>query len=304
MNYSNWPMWIVAGILWLIIQIPYTLQLKIGKFLGLLAYYFAKRERRNADINLQKCFPTLTPQARKKLLKKSFISAGQGTLETLFGFWGSPRRLKKLIHIKNQIHNLEIVNAALRNKKGAIIFAPHFTSVHFAGRLLNLLRPFACMYFPPKNKVFRSIAENAFPHAYEQAIARDDARGLIRALKKNKAVLYTPDIDGGRKGLFVPFFNTPASTVTATSRFAEMTGCAVIHVNYTRRKDGKGLDFEFQPSLEHFPSGDIYADTLRINHIIEKNIMEHPEQYLWQYKRFKTRPAGEKDFYAQPSLDS
>ena len=295
MNISNSLAWIAAGILWLIIQLPYAIQLKIGKYLGLLAFYFAKREYRNADINLRISFPDLSPMARKNLVKASFISAGQGTLETLFGFWGSPQRLKKLMHVKN----FELIETALKNKKGIIVFGPHFTSVHFAGRLLNLLHPFSCMYFPPKNKVFRTIAENAFPRCYEQAIPRDDARGLIRALKQNKVVLYTPDIDGGRKGLFVPFFNIPASTVTATSRFSEMTGCAVIEIKYYRRKDNKGLEFEFQSPLSDFPSDDVYADTVKINRLLEKSIASHPEQYLWQYKRFKTRPVGEKDIYAQ-----
>jgi len=300
MKISNLFVWLVAGILWLIIQLPYRLQLSMGKYLGLIGYYFAKREYRNADINLQKCFPELDNLSRKKLIRENFISAGQGTLETLLGFWGSPKRLKKLIHIKN----LSVIQESLKNKKGIIVFGPHFTSVHFAGRLLNLAFPFSVMYFPPKNSVFRKITERALPHCYDRAIPRDDARAFIRALKENKAILYTPDVDGGTKGLFVPFFNVQASTVTATSRFAELTGCAVIEVRYHRRKDKSGIDIEFQLPLNNFPSHDEFQDTLQINHFLEKQIRQFPEQYLWQYKRFKTRPKGEKDFYANSTLVS
>ncbi len=298
MNYFNFllslPGWLGIGVLWLIIQLPYKIQLKIGALLGIVAFYIAKREYRTADINLQKCFPHLDIKNRKKLILNSFISAGQGSLETLLGFWASPKRLKKFIHIQN----LHIIQTALENKKGAIIFGPHFTSVHFAGRLLNLLQPFGVMYFPPKNKIFRTLFERALPKCYSHAITRDDVRGLIRTLKNNQPVLYTPDIDGGKKGLFVPFFNIPASTVTTTSRFAELTGCAVIPIKYHRRKDNTGLDIILQPPLTDFPSPDIYQDTLRINLLLSQTISEHPEQYLWQYKRFKTRPTGEKSFYA------
>lgn len=300
MKLSNIPLWLGAGIVWLIVQLPYSIQLNIGKGLGLLGYYFAKRERHYADVNLQKCIPNLNPQERKRLIRNNFISVGQGTLETLLGFWGSPKRLQKFIHVKG----LEIIEDALKNKNGALIFGPHFTSVHFTGRLLNLYRPFCGMYFPPKNQVFRILTERALPRCFDRAIPRDDPRALIRALKENKAVLYTPDIDPGKRGLFVPFFNIPASTVTATSRFAEMTGCAIIPVSYYRRNDNTGITVEFHKPLSDFPSEDVYADTLRINHCLEKMIMEHPEQYLWSYKRFKSRPQGEKDFYAQPSLDS
>lgn len=300
MKISNIFVWIIAGLLWLIVQLPYRVQLFIGKYLGLLGYYFAKREYRNADINLQKCFPELDQQKRKTLIRENFISVGQGTLETLLGFWGSPMRLRKLIHIKN----LSYITEALKNKNGVLVFGPHFTSVHFAGRLLNLEHPFSVMYFPPKNTVFRKITERALPRCYDRAIPRDDARAFVRALKENKAILYTPDVDAGHKGLFVPFFNTPASTVTATSRFAELTGCAVIEVRYHRRKDKSGIDVEFQPSLDKFPSTDDYQDALRINQFLENQIREFPEQYLWQYKRFKTRLKGEKDFYAKSSLVS
>ena len=41
---------------------------------------------------------------------------------------------------------------------------------------------------------------------------------------------------------------------------------------------------------EDFPSEDMEADTQRINDIIENWAREHPEQYLWIHRRFRTRP--------------
>jgi KDO2-lipid IV(A) lauroyltransferase len=34
-----------------------------------------------------------------------------------------------------------------------------------------------------------------------------------------------------------------------------------------------------------------------LNAWIETQVMEHPAQYLWVHKRFKTRPAGEAPIY-------
>ncbi|HEV2614290.1 MAG TPA: lysophospholipid acyltransferase family protein [Gammaproteobacteria bacterium] len=294
MRFSNLPLWLLAGILWLVIQLPYAIQLKIGGFFGWLAFHFSKRERRIAEINIQKCFPQLDLLARKTLIKNSFISAGQGMIETLFGFWGSPKRLKKLAHIQN----LHILQNALKQKKGVIVFGPHLSSVHFVGRLLNLVQPVGGMYFPPKNAFLRNITERALSHCFEFTVKRHEIRSFVKAMKNNKTILYTPDIDAGKEGLFVPFFNIPASTVTATSRFAEMTDCIVIPGYYCRRKDNTGIDIIFHEPLDNFPSGDVYADTLRINQWLEKVISEHPEQFIWQYKRFKSRPVGEKSFYA------
>jgi KDO2-lipid IV(A) lauroyltransferase len=51
------------------------------------------------------------------------------------------------------------------------------------------------------------------------------------------------------------------------------------------------------PALENFPGEDVGADTLRINRIIEAQILQSPEQYLWVHRRFKTRPGSEADVY-------
>ena len=41
---------------------------------------------------------------------------------------------------------------------------------------------------------------------------------------------------------------------------------------------------------------DPVADTLRFHELIESNVRDHPEQYLWTYKRFK-RPGPTGDPY-------
>jgi lauroyl/myristoyl acyltransferase len=44
------------------------------------------------------------------------------------------------------------------------------------------------------------------------------------------------------------------------------------------------------------------ADTARINGLIETAVRRYPEQYLWQHRRFKTRPAGEASLYGAEVL--
>ena len=44
-------------------------------------------------------------------------------------------------------------------------------------------------------------------------------------------------------------------------------------------------------------AGDDVEDATRINALLEAEIRQQPEQYLWVHKRFKTRPDGEPSFY-------
>jgi KDO2-lipid IV(A) lauroyltransferase len=93
-----------------------------------------------------------------------------------------------------------------------------------------------------------------------------------------------------------------ASTLTATARFAEMAGTSVIPFILYRRDDGLGYEGIFMPPLENYPSDNAEQDAIRVNNIIEAAIRAHPEQYLWQYKRFKTRPPGEEKIYKKEML--
>jgi KDO2-lipid IV(A) lauroyltransferase len=56
--------------------------------------------------------------------------------------------------------------------------------------------------------------------------------------------------------------------------------------------------FHIEPPLADYPSGDVEADTARMNAEIERWARRLPDQYLWTHKRFKTRPAGEGSPYA------
>ncbi|MEL7400982.1 MAG: lipid A biosynthesis lauroyl acyltransferase, partial [Pseudomonadota bacterium] len=54
---------------------------------------------------------------------------------------------------------------------------------------------------------------------------------------------------------------------------------------------------EFHPPLEDFPSDDVVADCTLTNKIVEDFVREHPDDYLWHHRRFKTRPPGEPPLY-------
>jgi KDO2-lipid IV(A) lauroyltransferase len=53
----------------------------------------------------------------------------------------------------------------------------------------------------------------------------------------------------------------------------------------------------FHPAWGNYPSGDLAADTRRMNAFIEEQVRGMPAQYYWLHKRFKTRPPGEARFY-------
>ena len=81
-------------------------------------------------------------------------------------------------------------------------------------------------------------------------------RGLVRGLRGNAAIWYAPDQDKRSKCSEIrPFFGVPAITNTATSKIAEMTGCAVVPF-FAKREADHSYTLTILPALENFPTKD------------------------------------------------
>lgn len=289
-----WLFWLIIGFLWLLAKLPYRVLLKMGAGMGNMIRCTSTKTRKIVEINLQLCFPELAPAERENLLKKNFESMCIALFEMALAWWAPGRKLQSMRHV----HGLEHLENALKKGKGVIFCSAHFLSLELCGRLFSLKTPFAVMYRPQKQPVLDKLARYYRAKFYERVIAREDLRGMLKYLKSNGVVWYTPDIDGGLKNsIFLPFMGVEAATITMTARLATISGAEVVPIFCYRRDDGSGYDICIEPALENYPTGDVEADTLRINQIIETAIRKKPEQYLWQYKRFKTRPEGETRFY-------
>lgn len=290
-----WPTWFVISLLWLTTRLPWRWQLQIGKGIGKLASRSAKL-RHITEINIKLCFPELNPQQQAELVKKNFESLGIGIIETALAWWMSDAMLEKKCILK--LNGLEHIEKAFKKGNGILLLSPHFICLEMIGRLIGAKYPIAAIYRPHKNRLVAHVQER-FRQKYKiRNIAKHRMREVLSAFKDNLALWYAYDIDAGAKhGVFAPFFGVQTSSLKTVSRLAEMTGTAVIPINFYRLEEGFGYELSLLPALENFPSEDLVADASRMNAYLEAAIRKKPEQYIWQYKRFKTRPAGEKRFY-------
>ena len=291
-----WPLWLGLALLWLIAQLPYRLLLVLGRGVGAVMYRLAGGRRRIAARNLQLCFPQLDDAARTRLLKENFASNGIALFETAMAWWWPRARLAKLAHIEG----LEHLQAVQAQGQGVILMALHFTTLEIGAALLGQRQTIDGMYREHKNPLFDFIQRSGRERHNRDATAieRDDIRAMLKVLRAGRAIWYAPDQDYGRKqSIFVPLFGVTAATVTATTKFARLGKARVVPFTQERLADGSGYRLSLYPALENFPGESEEADCLRINRWIEQAVSQHPEQYLWAHRRFKTRPAGEPKLY-------
>ena len=296
----HWPLWLGLGLLWLTVQLPYCALLRLGRGIGWGMYHVSRPRREIAARNLELCFPELPFVERQRLLKENFASTGMAFFEMAMSWWWPKARLARLAHIEG----IEHLEAAQRDGQGAILMAAHFTTLEIGAALLGQRITIDGMYREHGNPVFDFVQRRGRErHNLDSlAVEREDVRGMLKLLRKGRAIWYAPDQDyGAKQSVFVPFFGIPAATVTATTKFARLGKAQVIPFTQRRLADGSGYRLVVHPPLADFPSETEEADALRINQWVEASIRECPEQYLWAHRRFKSRPEGMPKLYAKKS---
>ncbi len=294
-NPKNWPVFIGLCFARLIALLPYSFLMWLGAGLGRLGYHLARTRRQIIEINIKLCFPELSPEEQTKLVKANMISTTKALFETILMLFASDKKLRKLL----EVEGLENVEKALAEKHGAILLCSHFTMLDLAARLINLRLPVHMdgMYRKQKNPLFEHVVYNARVKFCSELIEKKDLRKMLKRLASNHLVWYAPDQNFNYQHVFVPFFGIPAATVTGTSKIARHTGAKVVPMRYYRKPKNAGYHFKIYPALENFPSDDDEQDTARIIKLVENAAREHPDQYLWAHRRFRTRPPGEPLIY-------
>ena len=295
-----WPTWLGVALLRLLILLPWSWQMTIGKAIGVLLYKLLPSRRKISCINLEIAFPALSSNELVDLNKNHFISMGQGMLEAALGWWGSDTQIQKLSHLEG----IEYLEKSLKNNNNIIILGAHFICLEVGGRIMAKHIPLHSTYRPHQNQLIEHLVSVQRGTKYGKTISKNNIREMIKSVKGGSPTWYATDQNYRGKGsINVPFFGVDAPSNPGTSRLAKMTDAHIMPAICVRLNDPKesrkGYLVKFLPALDNFPSGDLYEDTKRLNHIIEDFIKDYPEQYLWTHKRYKQYANENRDFYAE-----
>lgn len=290
-----WFTWFGLGVLFLLVQLPFPLLERLGVWMGRTSMRFLPRRVRITRRNLELCFPDLDKAELELRIVHNFESLGMGLMETGMAWFWSDARVKRWFTV-NGLHNLQ---AAQKDKRGALIIGVHFMSLELGGRTMGLCQPMMAMYRPHNSKLMEWVQTKGRTRSNKAMIDRRDLRGMVKALKQGEAVWFAPDQDYGPKGsVFAPLFAVPqAATTSGTFMLARMAKPAMITVVLIRKERGQGYELVIQPELRDYPLDDEQAAAAYMNKIIEREILRAPSQYLWLHRRFKTRPAGATSLY-------
>jgi KDO2-lipid IV(A) lauroyltransferase len=286
---------LAIGLLKLFALLPYGLVARIGDGLGWLLYQIPSRRKRIVHINLKLCFPEWSDERREDVAQKHFRHAIRSYLERSVQWFGSAKKLEKLIQLDSAIDLTD------PNLPPTLFLGFHFVGIEAGSIFLNysLRRQCGSLYQPMSNTELEAVAKAARARfGADMASRADSARIVLRWLRERKPVMLGADMDYGmRNSTFVPFFGVPTCTLTAVGRLAKVGQAQVVPFIGEVLPNYKGYRLKVFKPWENYPTGDDEADARRMNAFLEEQIPLMPEQYYWVHKRFKTRPPGVPSVY-------
>jgi lauroyl/myristoyl acyltransferase len=259
----------------------------VGALLGWAFFIVNAKRRRIARLNLRLCFPELSSRHRARLLRRHFVMTGRSYADLGFLAWASMARIERKIRVLG----LEHLQAQDGHGGRVILLVPHCLGVNLGG-IVARHHPMFSMFKPPRNALLDWFLNKVRMRFGCRLLTRKQGmRPVVRALSHAMAFYYIPDEDfGPDRSVFAPFFGVHAATLPTLGRLAKLVDAAVIPVFVRMLPGNGGCEVTLKPPLKDFPSGDRVKDAMRMNEVLEESIREMPEQYMWTFKLFKTRP--------------
>ena len=203
--------WLYFGLWRLVVFLPYTGLLFLGKLIGLALYQLPTNRKHIAKRNIELCFPELDSHQQAVLLRDNFISMGIAIMELGMAWWWPKRRFSRLV----QFEGLE--NLSNTNGQGVILLSIHHTTLEVGAAAIAMVCERDGMYRAHNNPVYDYMQIKGRLHKSSddsRLYERRDVRGTMKALKAGRTVWYAPDQDYGiKQGVFAPFFGIQAATV-------------------------------------------------------------------------------------------
>jgi KDO2-lipid IV(A) lauroyltransferase len=270
----------------------------LGGFFGGVIYRLKNsRSYSVSKKNIELCFSSLSHSEQETLLKHSLIHTGMSYAEMgMSWLWSTNRSLNTISSVKGE----ELLVEAFASNSGVLIIAPHIGNWEVLNLYASRNYDLTVLYKQPKIKFFDWLIKK-MRSRLGGSMAPANASGvrlLMKKLRSNKVVAILPDQEPALgSGKFIPFFSRQAYTMTLLSQLAAKTNCKVISGVAIREEGGKGFAIEFSEVDTLINSKDIEVSLAILNKTIERIASKNPEQYQWEYKRFKKSPEGLDKLY-------
>lgn len=276
-------------------RLPLGLARKLGAFIGWACWQVKDKGSKVTLENIAMCYPTKSAQERYQLARASIIETGKLAAEICVIQKHSFEWLKpKLVKVVGE----DLIKREIAKGKGLILLAPHIGNWEVLSLTLPTYGQLTALYQPPKQVYLEGLIKNAREKT-GATLVPTNRRGIVKllsSLKSGGITAVLPDQNPGKgHGEFSPFFGHQAYTMTTVHGFSQRSECSII-MGVVKRVSN-GFETHFFNAPEGIDSPELDVSLAALNKGVEECIALCPEQYQWEYKRFKNVPPGDEPRY-------
>ena len=254
-----------------------------GKIFSLIGPFF--RSKKIIRLNILRAIPDLKEKEIKKIIHNMWNNYGRILAEYVF-----IKDFRNNILNDNLIINgQEILEEIKRDNKPVIFISGHFNNfelmaMHLEKSGVNL----AAVYRPLNNKFLNFVMEKIrIKYICKKQIKKgiSGTKQLLSFFKTGSSIALMID-QRVSQGIKSNFFNHKALTTTIPAQFVKKFYCKVVPI-YIERKDKINFKLTIHKPLNYLNEDTIEAITENLNSLLEKMILENPEQWIWSHNRWK-----------------
>ena len=247
---------------------------------SLLGPFF--RSKKTINKNILKALPNLSNSEINKISRTMWGNYGRILAEYMFL---SEFRFKNNIEIKGQ----QILDKLKENNEQVIFVSGHFNNFELMAMQIeksgiNL----AAIYRPLNNKFLNYFMEKIRKkYICKNQIKKGSSgtRQLLSLFKKGSSIALMID-QRVSEGILSKFFKNEALTTTIPAQFVKKFRCKIVPIYIERIED---IDFRLTVHAPINFSEDETIDTitLKLNSLLERMILQNPDQWIWSHNRWK-----------------
>ncbi|MSR77491.1 MAG: hypothetical protein EXS63_04625 [Candidatus Omnitrophica bacterium] len=277
-------------IAFLLNSMPVGLSSKIVCLLSRLAGLVLPSRKKIALVNLDRVFgSSLTQLQKEKILGAAFESMSLAMLELFI-----VRKIKKNARSHFKLTGNEHLEKAFAEGKGVILVISHLGSWEYLAFLPYLTgHPWSVIVKDVKNPYLNQTIDQLRREMTVTPIPKvDSIKAVMKELRANHGVAILIDQWAGGEGIWTNFFDQPTSTTSIPARLAHKTGAALVPACCLRTSTGQ-YEIQIEPTVPFDPAKDDWeiSMTEQLNQLLEEKIRRHPDQWIWNHRRWKSKPA-------------
>lgn len=281
---------LIYPILWIVSMLPFRILYFVSDLLYILMYYVIGYRKNAVKENLNLVFPNKSEAELRTVLKKFYHHLCDMVVESIKSMNISIDSMKS----RYKFNNLDIITGYEKQNKSIILMCAHYGSWEwiFILQTYTTHRSYA-IYKRLQNKYFDRLVKSIRARYNSYLITTKETFSVIEEAKKNGVLSMSgfasdqsPKIDKARYWADFMGINVPVHT--GAEALAKKLDMPVVFFSVKRIKRGY-YEATFQTLAEKPKSFNDYEITDRFLKLVEAQINEAPEYYLWTHKRWKHR---------------